>query len=131
MYRNLPITILDFDCNNQAYVTYDKTYIFKGRKLYWNILGILNCHNCGNPDHMTNKYSYKSQHSCNSFSQLYDHFKPAQYRSKVFSPSKPTNTHNHSYADLVKPSSSTPLSSKLPSNKQNVFSNQKQSQTNK
>src|SRR6266498_924829 len=47
-YKNLPIVILSFDCNDRAHVVYKKNFSLKGRKLYWNLPGLSNCHTCGN-----------------------------------------------------------------------------------
>ena len=130
-YRNLPIAILGFDCDDRAHAAYDKNYTFKGRKLYWNVPGIPNCRTCGNPDHVTNQCPHKSQRPRNSFNQLYDRFKPAQYRSKVTPPPKVNNTRsNKSYAETAKSSSSTASSSQSSPNNSNVSKNQKQPSSN-
>src|SRR6266498_44012 len=79
-YKNIPLAILSFDCDDRAHVAYEKNFSFKGRKLYWNLPGIPNCHTCGNPDHVTKKCPLKQQRRPNPYSQLYDKYKPAQYR---------------------------------------------------
>src|SRR6266542_1344409 len=42
-YKNLPIAILSFDCDDRAHVAYEKNFSLKDCKLYWNLLGIPNC----------------------------------------------------------------------------------------
>ena len=60
-YKNLPLAILSFDCDDRAHVAYEKNFSLKGRKLYWNLPGIPNCRTCGNPDHVTKKCPLKQQ----------------------------------------------------------------------
>ncbi len=79
-YKNLLIAIFSFDCDDRAHVTYDKNFSLKGCKLYWNFPGIPNCRTCGNPDHMTKKCPLKQQRRSNPYFQLYDKYKPTQYR---------------------------------------------------
>src|SRR6266496_767036 len=45
-YKNLPIAILSFDCNDRAHVAYEKNFSLKGCKLYWNLPGLSNCRTC-------------------------------------------------------------------------------------
>src|SRR6266508_2425249 len=101
-YKNLPLAILSFDCDDRAHIAYEKNFSLKGRKLYWNLPGIPNCRTCGNPDHVTKKCPLKQQRRPNPYSQLYDKYKPAQYRPRFPSGSRsfqsnpqPTNQGRH------------------------------------
>src|SRR6266498_1744964 len=58
-YKNLPIAILSFDCDDRVHVAYEKNFPLKDCKLYWNLLDIPNCRTCGNPDHITKKCPLK------------------------------------------------------------------------
>src|SRR6266540_1135492 len=119
-YKNLPLAILSFDCDDRAHVAYEKNFSLKGRKLYWNLPGISNCRTCGNPDHVTKKCPLKQQRRSNLYFQLYDKYKPAQYRPRFPSGSRtstnssqstPGQNHMHhqsrpiSYADSIRPKS--------------------------
>src|SRR6266540_3057941 len=93
-YKNLPIAIFSFDCDDRAHVAYEKNFSLKGRKLYWNFPGIPNCRTCGNPDHVTKKCLFKQQRRSNPYSQLYDKYKPAQYRSRFPSGSRSSQSNS-------------------------------------
>src|SRR6266540_3702747 len=88
LYKNLPIAILSFDCDDCAHAAYDKNFFLKGRKLFWNFPGIPNCRTCENPDHVTKKCPFKQQRRSNPYFQLYDKYKPAQYRPRFPSGSR-------------------------------------------
>src|SRR6266540_2314795 len=140
-YKNLPIAIFSFDCDDRAHVAYEKNFSLKGRKLYWNFPGIPNCRTCGNPDHMTKKCPSKQQRRSNPYSQLYDKYKPAQYRPRFPSGSRssqsnsqPTNQGRNnaqnrsrptSYADSLRPkqSASSTQSSSSSKHSPNLESN--------
>ncbi len=95
-YKNLPIAIFSFDCDDRAHVAYEKNFSLKGRKLYWNFPGIPNCRTCGNPDHVTKKCPSKQQRRSNPYSQLYDKYKPAQYRPRFPSGSRSSQSQSNS-----------------------------------
>ena len=93
-YKNLPIAILSFDCDDQAHVVYEKNFFLKSHKLYWNLSDIRNCHTCGNPDHVTKKCLLKRQRQPNPYSQLYDKYKPVQYKSHFPSGSRSSQSNS-------------------------------------
>ncbi len=146
-YKNLPIAIFSFDCDDRAHVAYDKNFSLKGCKLYWNFLDIPNCRTCGNPDHVTKKCLSKQQRRSNPYFQLYDKYKPAQYRPRFPSGSHSSQSNPHSqsinqgrnntqhqsrpssYADSLRPKKSappkhSPSSSKPTSASDSTISNQ-------
>src|SRR6266498_603109 len=146
-YKNLPIAIFSFDCDDRAHVAYEKNFSLKGRKLYWNFPGIPNCRTCGNPDHVTKKCLSKQQRRSNPYFQLYHKYKPAQYRPRFPSGSHSSQSNPHSqsinqgrnntqhqsrpssYADSLRPKKSappkhSPSSSKPTSASDSTISNQ-------
>ncbi len=93
-YQNISIAILSFDCDDWAHVAYEKNFSLKGRKLYWNLLGISNCRTCDNPDHVTKKCPLKQQRQPNPYSQLYNKYKPTQYRPHFSSGSRSSQSNS-------------------------------------
>jgi hypothetical protein len=84
-YKNLNYAFVAFDSDENALKAFNKNFKVKGNRLYWAVPSQQHCYVCGDPAH-------KSQHCSNKrtpnktkdqYNQLYQKFKPAQYRSRA------------------------------------------------
>src|SRR5215208_6444329 len=96
-YKNLNYAFVAFASDEKALNAFNKNFQIKGNRLYWAAPDSQHCYVCGDPAH-------KSQHCTNrkmpnkskaQFDQLYQKYKPAQYRIRA--PARPRDQNQRNY----------------------------------
>src|SRR3990170_1216971 len=96
-YKNLNYAFLSFESDEIALEAFNKIYKIKGNRLYWTAPHLQHCYICGDPSHKSQQCTNKKGPNKvkSQYDQLYNKFKPAQYRARAPPPQqKPQNNED-------------------------------------
>ena len=84
-YKNLNYAFVAFENDDDALKAFEKIFKIKSNRLYWTIPGQQHCYVCGDPTHKTNGCTNRRTPNASKaqFNNLYERYKPAQYRTRV------------------------------------------------
>src|SRR3989337_2221148 len=96
-YKNLNYAFLSFESDEIALEAFNKIYKIKGNRLYWTAPHLSHCYICGDPSHKSQQCTNKKGPNKvkSQYDQLYNKFKPAQYRARA--PPPPPRDQNFRY----------------------------------
>src|SRR3990170_2119269 len=126
-YKNLNYAFLSFESDEIALEAFNKIYKIKGNRLYWTAPHLQHCYICGDPSHKSQQCTNKKGPNKvkSQYDQLYNKFKPAQYRTRAPPPPRDQNfryENNNSYNNAR-------THQKDRSNQQRFYQNQQQSRS--
>src|SRR3990170_1545371 len=126
-YKNLNYAFLSFESDEIALEAFNKIYKIKGNRLYWTAPHLQHCYICGDPSHKSQQCTNKKGPNKvkSQYDQLYNKYKPAQYRARA---PPPPRDHNFRYENN-NPYNNARTNQKDRNNQQRFYQNQQQSRS--
>src|SRR3989337_2344007 len=126
-YKNLNYAFLSFESDEIALEAFNKIYKIKGNRLYWTAPHLQHCYICGDPSHKSQQCTNKKGPNKvkSQYDQLYNKYKPAQYRARA----PPSSRDQNFRYENTNPHNNARTNQQDRKNQQRFYQNQQQSRS--